>query len=292
MKPSPFTATVCEYVPPILSGFIQQADIAAKTLGSEQAALHDFRIALRKQRSWLKAYGQNIGIEKSVRKRVSALASATNDCRDLEVYADWLDIQLASLNTPSLASYSHEVHQQIRLSSQAAVIEIMQQWPEIQQTLNDALASLPNEGDESFARLAHARLSSRMHELQVQVDQITARKEHAGSARELHQNRISVKQVHYLLDAFKPSNEHCRRSARKLKGLQDGLGCYHDLCLFAATTAHTEKDHKHMQPLIRAAEKQRRECFRRLRRNYFSPPIKWLKHLQHSIDIIEQQAEG
>lgn len=286
LRHSPFTTPAGVYITPVLHLFLQQAEIAVAAIGHNEAALHDFRVALRRLRSWLKAYGDTLATGDDLRKQVSALASATNRCRDLEVYAQWLEQRRHALDTPPIHAYRREILEQLALATQGAGAEISRNWPDTRNRLVTALASQTTMADELFAQLAYQRLSERMLALKRQMKRIDARKEHAGSARELHKCRIHIKQAHYLIDVFKPWHVDCRSTARKLKSLQDNLGDYHDLCLFTDAATQAAGDHKQMKPLLRAIEKERYDCFRKLHRTYFSPPIKWLQQLEHSIEII------
>jgi hypothetical protein len=62
-------------------------------------ALHDFRVAVRRLRSLLRAYRRWIGRAggKKVRRRLRDLGQATNAGRDAEVQVAWLEAQRAAL---------------------------------------------------------------------------------------------------------------------------------------------------------------------------------------------------
>jgi len=57
----------------------------------DSAALHDFRVALRRLRANQRAYRDQIGAKQD--KRLRRLAHATNAARDREVQLDWLRLQ-------------------------------------------------------------------------------------------------------------------------------------------------------------------------------------------------------
>src|SRR5258708_18455205 len=58
-------------------------------------ALHDFRVALRRLRSWQRAFRpwlRDTGRGRT-RRALATLADASNDARDAEVGLEWLDVQ-------------------------------------------------------------------------------------------------------------------------------------------------------------------------------------------------------
>jgi CHAD domain-containing protein len=61
-------------------------------LGGDPEGLHDVRVALRRLRTWLRAFAPYVEdtLKKKALKRLRELARATNDARDAEVGAAWL----------------------------------------------------------------------------------------------------------------------------------------------------------------------------------------------------------
>ena len=53
--------------------------------GAAAEALHEFRVALRSLRSWLRAHDDALQVPKKVRRRLRSAAWATNASRDAEV---------------------------------------------------------------------------------------------------------------------------------------------------------------------------------------------------------------
>src|SRR5258708_4565997 len=75
-------------------GLLEQADEAGKRLDhpDDPEALHDFRVAVRRLRSWLRAYKEPLRGSVSGKHRdvLRAVAHATNAGRDAEVHVEWL----------------------------------------------------------------------------------------------------------------------------------------------------------------------------------------------------------
>jgi CHAD domain-containing protein len=75
-------------------GLLEEAESALRRLerGEDEEALHDFRVALRRLRSVIRAYRPYLkgSARKKLRARLKALAASTNAARDLEVQREWL----------------------------------------------------------------------------------------------------------------------------------------------------------------------------------------------------------
>ena len=82
-------------------GHLADANAAHARLASESddEALHDFRVALRRLRSWERAFRPYLrdDLGKKLRRRLRNLARDTGDSRDLEVHLAWLAEQRRSL---------------------------------------------------------------------------------------------------------------------------------------------------------------------------------------------------
>ena len=54
--------------------------------------VHDLRVALRRLRTWLRAYRPELAdtLRKKTRRRLAAVAAATNGARDAEVALEWV----------------------------------------------------------------------------------------------------------------------------------------------------------------------------------------------------------
>ena len=81
--------------------FLQAATEARQRLedARDREALHDFRVALRRLRSCLRAYGPHLreSVSKRRRRRLRDLAAATGASRDAEVHLAWLHEQRPAL---------------------------------------------------------------------------------------------------------------------------------------------------------------------------------------------------
>ena len=68
------------------------------TTSADPEALHDYRVALRRLRSCLRAYRRQVrsSLSGQTRRRLRRLTRGTNRSRDLEVHLAWLEDQRAA----------------------------------------------------------------------------------------------------------------------------------------------------------------------------------------------------
>ncbi len=273
-----------------LKQLLHQADLAASALGQEANALHDFRIALRSLHSWLKAFGRGDNIDPALAKDISRLASATNHGRDLEVLALWVDAQIVFMaESPVLRRYVAALHRQREQAAEHAIAHIRQQWPALGNRVRLAVSQSSYLADkDTFARLAQDKLQRRISRLSQLINMIGA-DECATSARQLHKCRINIKQIRYLLAPFMDRNRCSQIALQDLKRAQDQLGDYHDLCIFTEILEPAVGQCAAPEALLALAQRQRKNCFKRLRQQLFSHPMLWLQRLEHCFVMLTDE---
>jgi len=233
----PNTDTVsAEFIRAQLAGFTFMADLAASHIGSNADALHDFRVALRCLHSWLKAFAGTINIENRVIKDISSLAAATNRCRDMEIFDQWLHRQITHNTLKPTLQYVSLIHHQLEQDRRSSIGCISTHWPAIKNSMHHALKPTGHINVRA-AFIDHAQpiLKLRLSRLSGQVNQIISAKESQTSHKQLHKCRITIKQIRYLLEPFKTVNSPCKQSVHDLKLLQQQLGACHDLFVFTTT---------------------------------------------------------
>ena len=232
-------------------------------------------------RSWLKAFGDSLGIDPKLTAEISKLASATNRHRDLEVYAAWLDAQKPKRALHQVQLHKKHVHHQLERARKKSIRHIDHEWPTADNHICHALKNISatKVNSPSFQEI-HAVLIEQVEELSGQLDSIAATKDGKTKEKRLHKCRIDIKRMHYLLDPFKSCNRQCRRSVADLKRLQDELGYFHDLTVFNDTL---EPENARLRPLLQAAKKQQQQQFKRLQKLLLKPPMPWLQRVKSAI---------
>ncbi|MFL5540056.1 MAG: CHAD domain-containing protein [Longimicrobiaceae bacterium] len=227
--------------------FLDDAEAAHQRLerGADDEALHDFRVAVRRLRSTVRAYRE--ALEGSVgagdRRRLAALADATGAARDLEVHVAWLRKRLDGLPGGERerawallqAMHGEQAKAEERLRRQVAKDFPRERWRlakrlKFYQVMMDVDA--PPGGVRmaaAFARLAqeHAfELERRLFAVRSIDDQ-----------EEAHRARIAAKRLRYLVEPVRDELEGAPDVIRRLKQLQDALGEMHDADVLLARLA-------------------------------------------------------
>lgn len=227
--------------------FLDEAQAGRARLddAEDAEALHDFRVALRRLRSTVRAYADYLegGVGGKDRRRLRALARATGESRDGEVMIGWMEARRGDLAEAELPGLDWLLG---RLRSR-------------QEKLDRALR---DEVAEDFTR-ACRRLSARLEWYPARVAADDPREgprmgdvvapmvaEHAETLRaaleavrsiddqdRAHDGRIEAKRLRYLLEPFAEEMDDARAIVKQLKRLQDVFGQMHDAHVAAGLLA-------------------------------------------------------
>jgi CHAD domain-containing protein/CYTH domain-containing protein len=227
----------------IALGFLETA-IAARHRMSDPAdveALHDLRVALRRLRSHLRAYSDELkgSAGRSARRRLRRLARATGASRDAEVHLMWLQGEeptLGSRQRPGLKRLVTQLQME-KDAADANLGEAMaRSFARTTHRLGERLATYDvtvhvHRGvDETpFATVAAARMDAAAGELQSAIARIGG----AADEEAAHRARIAGKRLRYLLEPLRASIDAIPPLVASLKDLQDSLGDLHDSHVFA-----------------------------------------------------------
>ena len=200
--------------------------------GEGAEALHDFRVALRSLRSWLRAHDDVLRISRKTRRRLRRGARATNASRDAEVLAELL-AGLPGMNRAAVAA-SRWWREQLaeRAHDPEALVDVRHDVERALRTLEDQLAvvrwSQPVDEPWSFPPLA-TELAARVRVHRDRLVEAIWQIEYADRELSVHAARIAAKQVRYLLEPVKADVPEVRAALKQLKALQDDFGELHDL---------------------------------------------------------------
>ena len=231
-------------------GHLADATAARDRLADKKdgEALHDFRVALRRLRSWERAFRPWIkdDVSKKLRRQLRNLAGDTGASRDLEVHIAWLTEQRRSLGRAQRVGLTWLMNNlQGRKSDADAVLEndVQGRFSKLSNKLERALSSYretvrlrndarvappPAFADALAPRVRDASQSLREHLERVQTiaDDIDA-----------HEARISAKRLRYLLEPVAKAVPGATEIIERLKSLQDVLGDLHDAQVFGEEIA-------------------------------------------------------
>jgi CHAD domain-containing protein len=238
---------------------------------ADTEALHDFRVALRRLRSCLRAYRPQLdeSLSKKRRRRLRDLAQATGPGRDTEVQIEWLRPQarhLAASHRAGLAWLLARLDERLREAQSELADRLEDDFPDLEQDLRrrlvvyrtevhlDAQARRPTFGAATAGILRNQALELETH---------LSRVGDADDEVEAHEARISAKRLRYLLEPLLDELPSAAPVVKRLKALQEVLGELHDAHFLetelhtGTATASTERAVKLFQLSVDAAPDER-----------------------------------
>jgi len=236
-------------------GHLADATAAQTRLANESdyEALHDFRVALRRLRSWERAFRPYLrdDLGKKLRRRLRDLAHDTGDSRDLEVHLAWLADQRRSLGRRQRAGLDWLVSEmESRKADADRVLEkdVDGRFTRLETRLARALESyrerirLRKDGRAApvpvFAEALAPRVRTAARELERHLGHVRTERD----VREGHEARIAAKRLRYLLEPVMKIIPGAADIVDRLKALQDVLGDLHDAQVFGAEIAKAAMD--------------------------------------------------
>ncbi len=191
---------------------------------TDPEALHDFRVALRRLRSVLRAYRPWLdAVPKKLRRRLREIARATSAGRDAEVCLAWLDEQ-KNVADPIRDRFRARL-EQLRDDAYAHVrADVLAAFADVEPRLRRRLKDIHR--DKSTAKTSYAAATAehlREHIARAAAD--LARIEGVADATTIHDARIQAKRLRYLLEPLADAKLSAARAAVKdLKTFQDETG--------------------------------------------------------------------
>jgi CHAD domain-containing protein len=242
-------------------------------------ALHDFRVALRRLRTTLRAYRPQLegSVPRRLRRKLRDVAEATNSARDAEVALTWLrplEAEVSKREQAGLRWLIERIERGHGRDLPLALGDARRSFVGVERKLRKGLEvyhrTVPVQRakpEERFAAVA----STALRDQALQVDQLLA----TIASRDddaIHQARIAAKRLRYMLEPLSAVLDGGADLVQRLKQLQDNLGELHDLsvleeevriALEAAAVARAGRiweltlDDEPEPPAIRAAQRRR-----------------------------------
>ena len=215
----------------------------AEDLGveGELDAVHDFRVALRRLRSWLRAFDEELAptVRPKIHRRLKRIADATRTSRDCEVHIAWLE----HFGTSQRGKYQQATEwlvDDLRSQKADADLELRKAVDKhldrtsarLSEGLSQYIVNL-DEPDDSMA----ARLSTLIRDHAVAAANCIPRIASVGDRAEAHEARIAVKRVRYLIEPLGETTAGADSLVDDLSKLQDDLGALHDAQIFGSEIA-------------------------------------------------------
>jgi len=237
---------------------VAEAVAASARLGdpADLEALHDFRVGLRRLRSTLSSYGQELhgSISKKRRRQLREIAAATGSARDAEVQLEWLAGCATRLTAPQRAA-ADWLSRGLKARAGRAYAQVRgpvrRRFERFVTPTTDALATftgrLDAAPDTTFAGVAASHLEAAMTALDEALACVGA----ADDVDQAHRARIRAKRLRYLLEPLRgDARTDADPAVKTLKRLQDVLGELHDAHVLADVLARA---------LVRASTRNARQ---------------------------------
>jgi CHAD domain-containing protein/CYTH domain-containing protein len=226
----------------VLRGLLDRARAARRRIedSADVKALHDFRVALRRVRSWVRAYRSLLGkaVPKRIRSALRELAQATNVGRDAEVQLGWLHKHANDVTSEQVGGVAWLTGrlEERRDQAYATVREVGRSFDRLERALRARLRRRVAPSAERFGPVTAALLEARAGELKQRLTQIGS----AADEAQIHSARIRGKRLRYLIEPLLGYREQVAPLLQRLRRLQDVLGDLHDLHIM---TAELARDH-------------------------------------------------
>jgi CHAD domain-containing protein len=261
----------------LLADAAQAADRLAHAHDDE--ALHDFRVAVRRLRSLLRAFEDDLdgGVRRRDRRALRALVAATNSGRDTEVQLAWLARVAKSRDAKRKRGatwLSEYVGDRQRLTGDAFDESCIDDFADLRKQLTKRFAKAIKRANDDQPTLGAAIATH----LPSHVDALLAalRSVHAfDDEKPAHEARIAAKRLRYLLEPATARIKLAATMVERLKTLQDDLGELHDVHVLG----HTLREAIAASPLtgvddvvavIERLERDTKTFFRRVERGWLA----------------------
>jgi CHAD domain-containing protein len=214
----------------IARGYLDAAAEAARRLdeSNDGEALHDFRVALRRLRTTLRAYRGELrdSVRPKVYRRLGDIADETNRIRDADVALAWLQPlspALSARERVGLRWLIERIETRRTKRIEGDLTEARRSFRGAERRLRKGFAIGDTGPDRSFATVARGAVVAHAREL----DQILAAVG-APDGPEVHRARIAAKRLRYLLEPLSQAVPATVAVVARLRALQDRLGALHD----------------------------------------------------------------
>ncbi|HKT59603.1 MAG TPA: CHAD domain-containing protein [Gemmatimonadales bacterium] len=223
---------------------LDKAGVARARLrqGADQEALHDYRVALRRLRSAIRAYRKALRstVTGKTERRLRRLARGTNRARDLEVHLDWLNQQRDRAPATEKPGVIWMIERLARERDEAAdeMLDLDERlFPKLNVRLSDQLSRFRaaiDLTDGSRRQSTAAVTARRARRDAARLKERLGRIQGYSRGEAIHRARIAAKHLRYLLEPFAELVPEGTAAVDRLKALQDGFGDVHDAQVFAS----------------------------------------------------------
>jgi CHAD domain-containing protein/CYTH domain-containing protein len=222
---------------------LEREQLAAQK-GSE--TLHDFRVGLRRLRSWLRALGPSLegSVPRACVRRLRRMARESNAGRDAEVFLGWLvttEGQLSVRDRPAVKWLIERFERQEREAESELESRLKRDFQRTRERLDERLSMYQVAAHVHAGvrePLFSAVVAGLLRELGEDLRRRLKRVKTVDDVNEAHQARITGKRLRYLLEPIAPHVVAGPALLAQLRSLQDSLGDLHDAHVWLLVLRH------------------------------------------------------
>jgi CHAD domain-containing protein len=228
-KPAQHSARV------VAAEYLRQVSAQLDAVMSDASlGVHDLRVALRRLRSWLRAFRPELDdtVRKKTRRRAAKVAHATNEPRDIEATLEWIAKQneFSARERTGVRWFVERLSREHAAANADTRKLLTRRLPKTIATLSNQLDSyqMRCSVDEpatspTMAQVTRETLAAHADRFARAVDRV----ESHDDATRIHRVRIAAKRLRYLLEAIDDAS--ATSLVERLTTLQDVLGASHDM---------------------------------------------------------------
>ena len=231
---------------------LESATKARHRLGdaSDADALHDFRVAARRLRSWLRGLEPWLqeSLPKKAKRRLKKAAQLTGASRDAEVHLEWLREQRGALSVRQrrgLMWLIEQVESEKKESDHVVAIKSARCFDRAREALSRKLpvyrSHVDDEKESTRRKFAFVMAQLLRDHAAALADSLTR----IGGFEDevsVHATRIAGKRLRYLLEPIAEHVEGGSALVSDLSKLQDTFGSWHDVHVFSNTIVRASED--------------------------------------------------
>ena len=209
-------------------------------------SIHDFRVALRRLRSWIRLYRPCLDdtLRRRTRRRLNEIADATRSLRDLDVQIEWLRSERRALGDSRLEAATwiiSELKRDRKRAWRTFKKSLQRDFARTASALRKELRryrTLHQVSDREQVASMRAVTASLLGEQAASLAAAFERVRSADDARRLHRTRILAKRARYVLEPLSAQAPAFTPVADDLARFQDVVGELRDAQLLAHRVAH------------------------------------------------------
>jgi CHAD domain-containing protein/CYTH domain-containing protein len=212
----------------------------------DSETLHDFRVALRRLRSWLRALEPSLegSLPNAALRRLRRMARESNAGRDAEVFLTWLattEAQLSPRNKKAVHWLTERFQRQEHEAESELEARLKRDFQRMRDRLEERLALYRVEAhvhagvrEPLFSAVIATLLGSLAEDLRRRLKRVRS----VDDVAESHQARIAGKRLRYLIEPIAQQVAAGPALLAHLRSLQDTLGELHDAHVWLLVIRH------------------------------------------------------